>query len=99
LIGPYSLLEAELKTGRTHQIRVHLAHLGFPLLGDDKYGDFTLNKSLVKAGLKRMFLHAARATIRHPVSGDRLTFTAELPEVLRTFIENTKAQKDHAAPV
>ena len=99
LIGPYSLLEAELKTGRTHQIRVHLAHLGFPLIGDDKYGDFALNKSLVKAGLKRMFLHAARATIRHPVSGDRLTFTAELPEVLRTFIENTKAQKDHAAPV
>ena len=55
-----SLLEAELLTGRTHQIRVHLAHLGHPVLGDDKYGDFELNKALRKQGLKRMFLHAAR---------------------------------------
>src|SRR5438876_258262 len=53
-----SLIEAELKTGRTHQIRVHLAHLEFPIAGDDKYGDFAWNKSLAKRGLKRMFLHA-----------------------------------------
>src|SRR5690606_23020741 len=56
----YSLLEAELKTGRTHQIRVHLSHLGYPIAGDDKYGDFALNKQLAKQGLKRMFLHACR---------------------------------------
>ena len=50
----FSLLRAELKTGRTHQIRVHLAHLGFPIAGDDKYGDFELNKELARNGLKRM---------------------------------------------
>src|SRR5574342_662191 len=54
----FSLLEAELRTGRTHQIRVHLAHLGYPIAGDDKYGDFELNKTLARQGLKRMFLHA-----------------------------------------
>ncbi|MGH6609331.1 MAG: RluA family pseudouridine synthase, partial [Burkholderiaceae bacterium] len=53
----FSLLEADLKTGRTHQIRVHLAHLGFPIVGDDKYGDFALNKQLAPQ-LARMFLHA-----------------------------------------
>ncbi len=57
----FSLVEVELKTGRTHQIRVHLAHLGFPIAGDDKYGDFPLNKDLQKTGLGRMFLHAAQA--------------------------------------
>ena len=67
----FSLLEAELLTGRTHQIRVHLAHIGHPILGDDKYGDFALNKALRKRGLKRMFLHAARALLRHPATGER----------------------------
>src|SRR5215510_10889190 len=65
----WSLLEAELKTGRTHQIRVHLAHLGYPLAGDDKYGDFTLNKALVRQGLKRMFLHSSRTVVEHPKTG------------------------------
>jgi 23S rRNA pseudouridine955/2504/2580 synthase len=64
----FSLVEVELKTGRTHQIRVHLAHLGFPIAGDDKYGDFSLNKILQKAGLGRMFLHAARLSLPHPLS-------------------------------
>lgn len=64
----YSLVEVELRTGRTHQIRVHLAHLGFPIVGDDKYGDFTLNKALMKQGLKRMFLHAAQLRFRHPLA-------------------------------
>ena len=63
---PLALLEAELLTGRTHQIRVHLAHLGFPLAGDDKYGDFAWNKALAKEGLKRMFLHARQLTFTHP---------------------------------
>ena len=82
----FSLLEAELKTGRTHQIRVHLAHLGFPIAGDDKYGDFALNKQLAKQGLKRMFLHASRIVVAHPVSGQPVAFEAPLPPELRTFL-------------
>lgn len=85
-IGDYSLLEAKLITGRTHQLRVQLAHLGFPILGDDKYGDFSLNKALLKNGLKRMFLHSAETNIRHPISGEKLKLSAPLPEELKKFI-------------
>jgi 23S rRNA pseudouridine955/2504/2580 synthase len=82
-----TLVEAELKTGRTHQIRVHLAHLGHPIAGDDKYGDFELNKALARQGLKRMFLHARRLTLIHPVSGKQITFEAPLPPDLGAFLE------------
>lgn len=82
----YSLLEVELKTGRTHQIRVHLAHLGFPLCGDDKYGDFALNKRLEAEGLKRMFLHAAMLSFAHPLTGEVLSFEAALPAELQAFL-------------
>lgn len=82
----FSLLEAELKTGRTHQIRVHLAHLGYPVTGDDKYGDFPLNRQLAGRGLKRMFLHASRAVITHPQSGARLLLEAPLPTGLKAFL-------------
>lgn len=85
--GEFSLLEVELKSGRTHQIRVHLAHLGFPILGDEKYGDFALNKALQKAGLKRMFLHAASLRLPHPVSGEALVLVAPLPEELKHFMK------------
>jgi 23S rRNA pseudouridine955/2504/2580 synthase len=81
----YSLLEAELLTGRTHQIRVHLAHLGHPVLGDDKYGDFELNRRLRKHGLKRMFLHAASLAFTHPSSGTALRIVAPLPGDLERF--------------
>jgi 23S rRNA pseudouridine955/2504/2580 synthase len=91
------LLEAELRTGRTHQIRVHLAHLGFPVAGDDKYGDFALNKQLARLGLKRMFLHAFRLVIAHPRSGAALTLEAPLPEELRSFVSGLDAG-DGAAP-
>jgi 23S rRNA pseudouridine955/2504/2580 synthase len=80
-----SLLEAELLTGRTHQIRVHLAHLKHPVLGDDKYGDFDLNKALRKKGLKRMFLHASRLTFAHPVTGERVVLESPLPPDLAKF--------------
>ena len=80
-----SLLEAELLTGRTHQIRVHLAHLKHPVLGDDKYGDFELNKALRKKGLKRMFLHAAKLAFAHPASGERLQLESALPADLERF--------------
>jgi 23S rRNA pseudouridine955/2504/2580 synthase len=87
----YALLEAELKTGRTHQIRVHLASSGFPILGDEKYGDFALNKQLQKANesraaLKRMFLHAYRITFQHPETGAPLTLTAPLPPECERFL-------------
>jgi 23S rRNA pseudouridine955/2504/2580 synthase len=86
----FSLLEAELKTGRTHQIRVHLAHLGFPVAGDAKYGDFALNKKLArsgrKPGLERMFLHAFLAAVTHPVTGKSLRLQAPLAKDLQEFL-------------
>ncbi len=94
---PFSLLEAELKTGRTHQIRVHLAHLGFPIAGDDKYGDFQMNKSIKKQILKRMFLHASRATIRHPDSGESMRFEAPLPAELEAAL--THLNQHHAETI
>ncbi len=83
----FSLVEVELKTGRTHQIRVHLSHLGYPLAGDDKYGDFPLNKQLHKQGLKRMFLHAASISFDHPQSGERIALSSALPPELQGFID------------
>jgi 23S rRNA pseudouridine955/2504/2580 synthase len=85
--GGFTLLTAELETGRTHQIRVQLAHLGFPVAGDDKYGDFELNRALAKRGLKRMFLHAAALALDHPTTGARLELRAALPEDLQRFLD------------
>ena len=86
----YSLLEAQLVTGRTHQLRVQLAHLGFPIVGDDKYGDFALNKTLAKQGLKRMFLHSAETKLKHPLSieasSEKLHLLAPLPAELIKFM-------------
>ena len=81
----YTLLKCQPLTGRTHQIRVHLAHLKHPILGDDKYGDFELNRSLRKLGLKRMFLHAASLTLPHPLTGEPLSLAAPLPAELERF--------------
>lgn len=89
----FSLVEVELKTGRTHQIRVHLAHLGFPLAGDDKYGDFSLNKDLQKAGLKRMFLHAAKLSLAHPLTGISVGLDSRLPADLSGFIARLDANE------
>jgi 23S rRNA pseudouridine955/2504/2580 synthase len=86
-IGDYCLLRAELGTGRTHQIRVHLAHLGFPIAGDDKYGDFATNRTLAALGLKRMFLHAAEFSAAHPVNAARLSIKALLPKELKNFLD------------
>jgi len=83
----FSLLEAQLKTGRTHQIRVHLSHLGFPIAGDDKYGDFARNKELMKQGLKRMFLHAHAIAFNHPLTGEPLRITAPLAPELQKFLD------------
>lgn len=88
-----SLLEAQLKTGRTHQIRVHLAHLGFPILGDEKYGDFLVNRDLKRLGLKRMALHAWRMAFRHPTSAAPLEILAPLPDGIRNYIAVVDGQK------
>lgn len=93
-LGEFSLLEAQLITGRTHQLRVQLAHLGFPIAGDDKYGDFALNKALQKKGLKRMFLHSAETGIRHPLSGEKLKLIAPLPKELERFVHTLEAEVD-----
>ncbi len=86
-----SLLALDLETGRTHQIRVHLAHIGFPLLGDDKYGDFELNKRLDKSSFKRMFLHCFAMTFAHPTEDRPLRIEAALPAEFDRFIEDCDA--------
>ncbi len=78
-ITAFTLLEVTIKTGRTHQIRVHLASNGHPIVGDDKYGDFELNKQLAKQNFKRMFLHAWQLSVAHPATGVEMNFEALLP--------------------
>jgi 23S rRNA pseudouridine955/2504/2580 synthase len=89
--GRFSLVEAELKTGRTHQIRVHLAHLGFPIVGDDKYGDFELNHRIARGEFgmpyRRMFLHAWSVQLEHPVGGQPLRIECELDRDSGDFLK------------
>lgn len=82
-----SMLDIRLMTGRTHQIRVHAAHVGHPILGDDKYGDFDLNRALVKQGVKRLFLHARQLSLSHPLSGEPLAFVSPLPPEMQRFLD------------
>jgi 23S rRNA pseudouridine955/2504/2580 synthase len=87
-----TLLEVTIKTGRTHQIRVHLASQGHPIAGDDKYGDFEWNKSLQKQGLKRMFLHAWRLQFTHPATGKRVELMSNLPPELQLYVNHVKSK-------
>src|SRR5438445_3097128 len=87
----YSVLEVRLLTGRTHQIRVHLAHAGHPILGDDKYGDFPLNRAVAKLGVRRLFLHARRLGFAHPVTGEGISLESKLPEDMQEFIDKRLA--------
>lgn len=82
-----ALLEADLKTGRMHQARVHACHSGFPIAGDRLYGDRGFNNKMKKCGLGRLFLHAERLRLNHPVSGQQQDFYAGLPEALEAVIE------------
>jgi 23S rRNA pseudouridine955/2504/2580 synthase len=77
----HSLLDVTIKTGRTHQIRVHLAHEGHAIVGDPKYGDFAKNRELARGPLKfdRMFLHARHLAFDHPAGGQRIALDAPLP--------------------
>ena len=93
-----SLLDVTIKTGRTHQIRVHLAHAGHVIAGDDKYGDFEWNRLLSKAGHKRMFLHAWKLSFLHPATGDAMTLLAPLPPELLAMLPPQWRRSDGNAP-
>ncbi len=87
-----SYLEAELKTGRTHQIRVHAASLGFPLVGDSKYGDYDFNDKVAKGALgvpfKRLFLHAYSIAFDHPITGEAIEIHCEIPPECQELLES-----------
>jgi len=91
----FSLVELRLMTGRTHQIRVHLAHAGHPVLGDDKYGDFELNRRVAKQGIKRLFLHARRLSLKHPVEKKPIRLESPLPADMQSFVEAQFALPAH----
>ena len=83
----FTLVNADLQTGRTHQIRIHCQFLGFPIAGDDKYGNFELNKQLHKQGLKRMFLHSHHTQFNHPITQQEIDVNCPLPPELSNFLE------------
>ena len=85
-LGSMTLLEVTIKTGRTHQIRVHLASQERPIVGDDKYGNFALNKAVQKTGLPRMFLHAWQLRFIHPAHQQDVQLQAELPQTLQEWL-------------
>ena len=85
-LSQLALVQATLKTGRTHQIRVHLQSQHCPIAGDERYGDYQANKRLQKLGLKRMFLHAAELHLDHPLTGEKLILKAPLPQDLAQFV-------------
>ena len=88
----FTLLDVEIKTGRTHQIRVHLASINHPVVGDEIYNegrDNTVNDSTVKNAIRsmdRFFLHAEKLSFTHPTTGERLEFKQELPPELSNFL-------------
>jgi len=97
--GEFTLLEIGLKTGRTHQIRVHLAHAGHPIVGDPKYGDFALNRRVAKEHrFARMFLHARELAFDHPAGGQRVTLAAPLPADCAALLAATAPAAAPAPP-
>ncbi|MBL1294664.1 MAG: 23S rRNA pseudouridine(955/2504/2580) synthase RluC [Thiotrichales bacterium] len=82
-----TLMQVDVITGRTHQIRVHAAHHGFPLACDDKYGDAEFDAELKKMGLKRLFLHASELNLVHPYTNEKLQIRAPLPKMLKQILE------------
>jgi len=90
-LGGYSLVDAELRTGRTHQIRVHLSASGFPIVGDDKYGNDATTRQFAQQGFGRMFLHAHRLTLAHPLTGETLQLVAELPALCQKLLKQLES--------
>lgn len=93
--GEASLMNVDLITGRTHQIRVHSASIGHPVLGDSKYGHRLLNREYRKKGLKRMFLHAKSLNFISPVTGKEITIEAPLDGKLLNFLDKLNINTDH----
>ncbi|MEN8762706.1 MAG: 23S rRNA pseudouridine(955/2504/2580) synthase RluC [Thiogranum sp.] len=89
-----SLMEAELKTGRTHQIRVHAAYAGHPLAGDDKYGDKDFNRQMRRLGLKRLFLHAHTVAFEDNERHRNIHVSAPLSADLRKLIQQLEEAPD-----
>ena len=88
----FSLVDAQLQTGRTHQIRVHLAASGHPIIGDEKYGDEQVSREFAQQGFRRMFLHAERLSLVHPLTGQALTLEAPLPAECRLALKIVESQ-------
>ena len=87
-VGDYSLVDVQIITGRTHQIRVHFASINHPVCGDEMYGDKEVNEELLKIGLTRQFLHAAYLKFRLPKNDEVIELSAELPEDLGGILNN-----------
>lgn len=85
-----TLVEASPKTGRTHQIRVHAAWLGHPIIGDQRYGNSEENSYFKSKGHKRLFLHAEKLEMAHPETGKKLTIVAPLPEEFANLLNYSK---------
>jgi 23S rRNA pseudouridine955/2504/2580 synthase len=81
-----TLVEARPKTGRTHQIRVHAAYLGHPIVADERYGEAFINQKFKQKGYKRLFLHAQKLTFPHPETGKIVALDAPLPAILSTLL-------------
>lgn len=88
LFEEFTLVNASLQTGRTHQIRIHCQFLGFPIAGDEKYGDFEINRNLTKLGLKRMFLHAHHIIFSHPITGGKIEINCNPDKDLSIFLSS-----------
>jgi len=95
-----SLLEVSIATGRTHQIRVHAAHLGHPVAGDERYGDRDFNDAMRRFGLRRMFLHSHSMAFEWPETGEAFSVSVPLPQELEDVLKalGGRARADRALP-
>lgn len=91
-IGDYTITECRLETGRTHQIRVHLAHIGYPVFGDPKYGSH--KKTPFDGIIEGQALHSRQMTLVHPVTGEEMTFTAPMPKDMEKLIAAIRARAE-----
>ena len=100
----FTLLDVTIKTGRTHQIRVHLTHAGHAIAGDEKYGDFALNKALARGEavrgqrFDRMFLHARQLRFEHPASAEVIELSAPLPPECEALLHALASARAEPGP-